>query len=297
MKRPVVKAILHTLPSSGSGNGVSYWKGWMSCCRAALLKEKEREAQDPKKPLPLPKKPALLVGTIAHALLDLYYKLPKAKALAIDTTAVMWADESGRPLDLNDEARGDAEAIFRAYRTQYAPDELGEVLGTEVQLDGEDICEAVGFSPFSTKPDLIVRASPATVREWRHSRGIEEKPGIWLVDHKTDGMSRENRAQSYIDEIQFTGQMLAVAKRYPRWKIRGLLVNVLGKQARPKFETIVVPFPNEKRAEILRAFLAEANVNRMRALRPGGGVAPCNVLYCHNTYNDDCPYLKRCPRY
>lgn len=290
-----MRVVLDTLQGGGSGRGVSYWKRWMGCERQALFYETAGRFKGKVSK-------ALVIGTIVHAMLELYYKLAMlkgpAKPLALKTTAIRFVDDAGDPADIADEARIEADRLFRAYRVQFPPTELGRVVGVEEQVEGSRVEHAVGVSPYTAKPDLIVQLTKVDCKRLWKTRRIKVWPGYWLVDHKTEGEPSAEQLlagwapdEAFADSIQFTAYMLAYQAKYPRRAVEGLLVNVIPKSKRPEFRTLVVPWPSMKKIAVLRTFLDHASSRQHRALRLGH--APANITYCF-AYNQPCPFRGRC---
>lgn len=289
MASPKVRIILQSVSGGSSGFGISFWKSWLGCQeRAARMEREYRERLRTKTPPPLSTNPALLTGTIVHALLEYYYSPPKERALKLDTTAISYMDDVGDPLDVAAESRLDAEAIFRAYRVEFPPDELGKVVAVEKFVGGEEVECALECAPFTCKIDLIVRIDKRAAHRLRRTRQIDIEPGLWLVDHKTDSFRNPLYESYYTDEVQFTAYMLAwYAKTGTAPK--GMLVNILGKQSRPRFETIVIPFPSPDKQAVLASFLRLAQQRREEY-----DGRQCNVTLCY--YPNPCPFRLQCRR-
>lgn len=286
-----MKAILQTLSGGGSGYGISFWESWMGCEAKAYFQEKARGQKTKAK---LPVKKALVTGTVTHGFMELYYKLAMKnirRALQLNTVAVSFVDDAGDPLDVDEEAKLEGERIFRAYRMQYPPEELGEIVEVEQRYEGKDIEEAVDCSPFTFKPDMVIKVDKFQAKLLFATRRIKIEPGYWLVDHKTDG-GREWADQMFMDRVQFTAYMIAWQARYPRRSVKGLLVNVLPKTKVPEFRTVVVPYPNAKRADIMHNFLWQAQQRRKLAFERS--LAKANISHCY-AYGP-CDFISTCDR-
>ena len=279
-----VRAVLQTINSSGSGFGVSYWSRWMGCPAKAHYAETSNIKGKPKK--------ALVLGSVAHGLLELYYKLAMKsvnRALALNTTAVSFVDDAGDPADVKEDARLEGERIFRAYRLTYPPDEFGTILAVERLY--KDVGKAVICKPFSFKPDMELNLSKAEAKSLFKSRRIKVDKGYWLVDHKTDGGFPWSD-QAFMDAVQFAAYCMEWQEFFPDRELNGLLVNVLPKTKNPEFRTLVYPYPSKKKQEIAKNFLAQAQERRAGAY--ASGVAKANIAHCY-TYGP-CDYLPICDR-
>lgn len=293
-----MKKILQTVSSGGSGFGISFWKNWLGCqAKAMQLEELAAEARAKKTPAKLTEDKALLIGTIVHSYLELYYSLPGQRALKLNTTAVEFMDDTGNKLDVVADARLEAERIFRIYRARFPPNELGKVISVEEQLEGDAIDQAVHCRPFTSKPDLVVKIGQADIKRLKKTRRIDLKdlgPGYYAVDHKTGG-DGEYADEAYTNETQFTSQLLGLQAKYPRRAFKGLLVNVLPKDKRPDFRTVVVPFPSSAKQQVLFSMLALAQRRRYEAYKADGRFAYPNVTHCFD-YRKRCAFYDQCPR-
>jgi hypothetical protein len=289
-----MKAVLQTIGGGGSGYGISFWKMWMVCVMRAHLAELAMvEARKRKEPIKMPAKKALVTGTVAHGFLELYYKLAMKnalKALKLNTLAVSFVDDAGDPLDVAEDGRLEGERIFRAYRSVYPPDELGEIVEVEKRYEGPVIEKAVGISPFTFKPDMAICLDTSDTKRLVKTRRIKIAQGYWLVDHKTSG-EREWTDRMFMDEVQFIAYCVAWQALYPKRELNGLLVNVLPKTKRPEFRTLVVPFPSPKRQQVLFNFLRQAQEKRAFAEEQ---FLKANITQCYNP--EPCAFLGVCDR-
>lgn len=233
-----MKIILQSKSSGGSGTGVSYYNSLLGCPRKAQLRAKEME-NNPYNGMTgsLP----LDIGTIFHEFLELYYTDPKARMQ--NPSAIQFVQDSGDPAALDEQARLEAERLFRAYRTKFPSDELGSVVALEEQLEGEVVESAVGVSPFTARLDMVVKIGVKDCRRLQNTRNIEVTPGYYIVDHKTATARYGNIRDIYTNSLQFTAYYLAWNAVHPKQKVQGTLVNIVFKNKEVRFETIVVPPP------------------------------------------------------
>lgn len=247
------KMLVHTLKSSGSGRGISYWKLGMTCPRKANIQRLHGS---------VPRKPALLIGSAVHALLEIYYSIGKERALALDTKAVQLRYDTGETVE--EQCWNEAERYFRAYRMKFDPGELGEVQGVEIPVKAT-LCDSLKYT---ARIDLLVKANRNTAKRWQATRQIDAEPGYWNVDHKTDSEMRGDWGDdAYRHEVQFTGQMVALTQsainKSLGIKVKGTLVNVIGKgRGGPNFHTVVVPYPSDDDIAVLETFLRVASIMR-----------------------------------
>lgn len=292
-RKPTVKLVLQTLKGDGSGAGVSVHKRWLGCARQAYYYAKAASGDSECRRLEKASHTtALLTGTIVHALLEMYYGRRRDKALVMDVRAVSFMDDVGDPIDVTAEARLEAETLFRAYRVEFPPTELGEVVAVERLLKMDTLASAFGCTlPITAKVDLAVRLSKADVKRLMTTRAIKTHPGLWLVDHKTDTMKREWYREAFMNEVQFYAYMLiweAVTGKRPE----GLIVNVIGKTKKhPTFESLVVPYPTYSQQLATEVFFQSAQA----AMKTRGMLPRPNITHCFA--QRPCPFLSICTRY
>jgi len=272
-----MKPLLHTLPTGGSGHGFSYWASWMGCALQAELKAARAAVQK------YDANSGRTVGSILHALLELYYT--RGKQHPFDACAVKYTQDSGDVADVDDNARIEAERLFRAYRMRFPPDELGKVLHAEVTVaDSPAMDEAVGVSPFTIKPDLVVSLTGLQAKRLRATRGISIKSGRYIVDHKTDAAKWKIMYPRYFHDLRFTAYMVGWNAARPACKVDGLIVNSLVKTTAVNFVTIVIPLPGRTETEALHRFMLDAQRIQAQSLHEP------NATRCFD-YNEVCPFL------
>lgn len=237
------KIIFQTLKSRGSGTGITYWLKWADCPERAYLDEKAADNAEPTSM----ESEATRTGTIVHAFLELYYK--RGAGLPFEAGAVRFQSERGDPFDVAEESRIHAEQIFRAYRVQFPANELGKIVAIEqlVPTPGDKsmaarIEKAVGISPYTMKPDLVIKLTKKDCERLKKTRHVDLKPGLYLLDHKTDnarwGIDR------YLNSHQFTAYFLAWEAAFGV-KLMGVLVNILYTTKQPDFLTLFIPPPTQ----------------------------------------------------
>jgi hypothetical protein len=249
--------ILHTLPrTGGSGFGFSSYRQWAKCGKAASLSAQAKESVSVEEY----GGSALEVGTLFHLLVEYYYR----GDITEQNLVLEFGQDSGwKP---SQEDLTEAMRLFQAYRTKYAPTELGDVLQVEVgygegygdRNSAQAVGEAVGIYPFSCRVDLVVSLSGLSAGRLGETRGITINPGIWLVDHKTAASEFKNAAELWENDLQMTGNVLAYnaqAKIDGRDLAQGILINTIYKRKVPGFTTYVHTL-DENKIQALRTFYA-----------------------------------------
>lgn len=249
-----VKPIFQTLKSRGSGTGITYWLKWADCPERAYLDELAADNCEPTSM----ESEATKKGTILHAFLELYYK--RGVGLPFEVGAVHFQTMRGDASNEDEEARIDAERLFRAYRARFPANELGKIVAIEklVPVIGDNamkarIEKAVGIAPYTMKPDLVIKLSKRDCERLKRTRSIDLKPGFYLVDHKSDN-SRWG-IEKYLETHQFTAYFLAWEAAFGV-KLQGVLVNIVFTTKIPDFLTILVPPPSPVRIKSLHHQLA-----------------------------------------
>lgn len=251
-----MKTTLHTTLGTGSGTGFSYYNQWASGCnKKAALDTKAREERTGTGDIP-----AFGIGRILHALLELHYK--RGKGAPFDVGAVKYSDT------VDEEERVEAERLFRWYRMHYAPDELGKVLEIEEgyprnKKEAAAIEEAVGISPFTFKPDLVVRLGKKEFNRLKLAMPELPGPGKYLVDHKSEGMWDQGALDRHMGKLQFTAYMLGYNAANPKDPCLGLIDNIIMKYKQPEGKRIYIPLPDEAQVKALHAMWRYAS-NQMQ---------------------------------
>ncbi len=246
-----MKTILHTLNSGGSGSGLSYYSQWAGGCpKKATLDTAAREKFTGDSSTG---SHALGIGRILHAFLELHYK--RGMKGVFDTSVVKFSDV------VDDGERTEAEAIFRSYRINHPPDEWGEVVECEdkypkTKSQAAAIEEAVGISPYTFTPDLVVNIGAKQVRTLQDTRGlILPKPGLYMVDHKSEGMWDAAAMDRHTNKQQFTAYQLGYNAANPKRPVLGLIDNILMKTKGYDVRTLFIPPPGKLAIQSLHSFL------------------------------------------
>lgn len=233
--------LLNTITNQGgSGRGISFYKLAVACSRKMHLEKALADVTPPSSY-------AAQVGTLFHALMELYYWPPARKnvALEIDTYNL-------------DDAFSEALRLFEAYTERFPPDELGEIVGTEIPIETE-------FTPgvlFTGRIDLICRLDAAAAARLEETREISVQPGLYLVDHKTKGAVSRTLQFEYQNDLQMDAYQMAWNVLHPEDPCVGMLTNCVFRYKKldaRAFTTIVCAIPDEDRQQQIKEWLAYAD--------------------------------------
>jgi hypothetical protein len=249
----MTKALTVTIPSQGSGTGISYWDDWYSCPMKGFLNDTEGR--------PPSKDPNLLIGTGVHALDEIYFKGGK-KMRGFDTAVVEFKQKPAGEWDASAAIRQKADTIFRKFRLQCPPNYFGKVNYVEkrlvLPLKSRPDWAPDGM-PLTAKIDLAVSLGAKNVRQLKEDHSLELASGLCLVDHKTAWADSPMLAWQWALSLQFPFYML-MWQKIMRRKVKGLLVNVMTKNSY-KWLVYHVPFPSKRGIAIVSHFLEGAWAN------------------------------------
>lgn len=136
------------------------------------------------------------VGTILHALLELYHTGKDTRSVRFEPQQAQW--------DLIE-----AERVFAAYQGAMARGVFGEVLGAELKVAGEPVEAAVGYAPYSATIDLACRLSERDCARLNAAHSLELSPGVWLVDHKSSSRGGGTFVEKQTANLQLQAYQLA----------------------------------------------------------------------------------------
>jgi len=147
--------ILHSVREAGTPYGYSYYSGWATCGMRATLDAAAREEGGDSSSA----SKATAIGWMLHLLMEYYYS---GQISQVGPFAVEFSQDSGVTID--DDYWNEAKRLFEAYRQNFAPDELGEVVSVEEKIgDPEDdeeigriVGAEVGIYPYTCRTDLCV---------------------------------------------------------------------------------------------------------------------------------------------
>lgn len=257
----MTKPILHTLNSGGSGFGYSHYAKWPFCPKAAELSIKQEETgfdegyEEPK---------YFGVGRVFHALKELHYR--RGKKGVFDTAAVRFSNTT-----VDSEVRAEAERLFRAYRVQVQPEELGQPVFIEQAWPDPKaskkeqarqaalIEEAAGISPFTFKPDLVTKMSAQEARRFAEKWNQPTvTAGYWMSDDKTESQWDGAIVDRFMFSHQFSLYQMCFNTLFPQMQLNGLIAKITLKYKNPEVKMLVVPPPSDAQRLAARKFLAFA---------------------------------------
>ena len=241
----------------GSGEGITSWAAWgVDCLIAQDLQARGIHADC--KPGPR------LLGTMVHIYLDAW------RRGEIDAgEEVLWLDDQCLD-DPNEEMCAEALRLFTAYSVDHCernPARHGSVVATELQLEGRDVEDVIGVSPFTARLDLIVG----------------DADGMTLIDYKTASASGDGRYRFGRGRMQLHAYWLAArAKGYP---VDTIQVHQITKAKTPKVNIYSIDPPTPGDVIALRRFVAYAKHRRETAVR-GPHLTDCD--HCQWLWAGNC---------
>lgn len=245
--KPTEDALLEIFSGAGIERlgGKSSGSGWSNVslfqrCRYAWKARYQRKPEDRTfmgESIPM------AVGTLVHTYLAIYYQrmiVPSYPLMPDDV------DRGIRGLGCNPEVAGEAWRLFSAYRLFYKNEAI-EPLAIEYDLVDPRTSHSCRF-------DLI-----AFFRDEKPGR----LPGTYNVEHKTASRFDQNTIEGWLGDGEILGQVdlwdrLHLDRRFG--KLRGVLVNLIGKQKVPEFHrTLAAPstFAIDQHRKDLRYWNAE----------------------------------------
>jgi len=168
---------------------------------------------------------ALEIGSAFHTLMALHYRGMREPDLKITPERLhRELIELGADMhNINESWR-----IYEAYVAYYGDSDYLIPMAEEEfagEPDGNNTC----------RYDMIARVEPGD-----HTI----PPGTWLIEHKTSSRFDTAMLQSWRNDGEIIGQIMIwkAAKLTRKYgKLRGVIVNIVGKQKIPKFERVIVP--------------------------------------------------------
>jgi hypothetical protein len=253
-----MKTIPYTVIPGGSPTGLSYYTGWSVCPRKATLNEEAREAAE----ITSSNNSATTIGWLMHAYLETYYDTN----IHPDWEKLELFDAKGEPSPVDEDIHGDVLRYFNAYKARFAPDELGEVLGLEIEYPDKRlppnlynsqenrIAETMLVNPFSTRIDIAVDIDTTTAQGMQKTRSINIEPGIYIVDHKTAARRLKTEQEKWDNSMQMAAMFHIWNALNPDKPARGVLINSIYKLKMPDFRTFVT-YPSEESLKKVQSFL------------------------------------------
>lgn len=270
--------------TGGSGKGWSYYSTLMKCPRAFYYRNVEPDSGGEGIVQDEVERPARDFGSVVHAFLKLYYD-------------GIIADRAGEPFGFfasrlynallehqcNPEIVEGAWRVFNAYCDYYEPDYLDPLATEATALDKKN---------HSCRFDLIARI-PVGMNTCEYS------PGVYIVEHKTASRFSQDVLDGWDLDGEIQGQIAiwnASKRRYIYGELKGVMVNVLGKQKIPEFHRVVVSpqsFMYKKHLKVLGVMDGVEKRYRRLGARRGMEAWPQYMAACIDRWGR-CDYYDRC---
>lgn len=208
------------LGGASSGRGWTSFSIWQRCPHAWY-----RRYIDQRPPTIYVESPARAVGSLIHAFLALFYTNQMDPAFQNLTPEIMY--ERLRSI-ANPELVAEAWRVFQAYTLYYSYDRMTP-LAAEYDLRDPRTGESCRYDLITHFGDEL----PGLL------------PGTYIMEHKSSGRFDRDTIDGWANDGEILGQVmlwkrLGLDKRFG--ELRGVIVNILGKQQEPKFHrTIVAP--------------------------------------------------------
>ena len=254
-----MEPILHTLETTGSGYGYSYYSKWAGCPKRATLDQMNGPYQtaDTRR------------GNVFHALLEMRDNLVMGgEGKALNPQAIKFSPTVDDDLWLK------VQDWFFQYQSLLPMRDLGFPQALEWGFDTETVKDDgggprilgdimdFGVRPFSGRIDKVTRIDEKDLeflesrRQWVFGSELL-RSGIWLVDHKTStGWYKDIQVQKRLNSHQATAYMMAWNAMYPAEQCKGFIFNEITLKAKVEVRQIVLPLPSLVRQNALKTFLA-----------------------------------------
>jgi hypothetical protein len=282
--------ILHTLMTGGSGTGMSYWLKWLDCPKKAWLDE---QADSPEaRAAYCMTYSATLVGTIGHALMEMFWK---SKVGVSDWAAIRYSEGA-----IDADARSEAEKCVACLLGWIRDEESAVPLGTAKVVAVEETCAIadakalLGCKEFSMRADLVLELTKTHTDALKkcvqnESPGIDGaieilKPGRWMFDYKFYGQRTGNLLDRSMGSTQFAAYQAVWNHLHPDRAVLGCIQVTVFNLKSPVVRFTVVPPPSKDMLATVINLLAQADdIAR--------NVGPIPKPLDHNCF----PYGKVCP--
>lgn len=196
----------------------------------------------------------MAIGTLVHTYLALYYQLMLLPSYPLTPDIVnQWVRECG----CSPEIFGEAWRLFSSYRLYYKTEKI-EPIAIEMDLVDPRTNDSCRYDLLAYFPD----EKPGRL------------PGTYIMEHKTASRFDQNTIEGWLGDGEILGQVdlwerLHLDRRYG--KLRGVLVNLLGKQKVPQYHrTLAAPsaFAIEQHRKDLRHWNAEIKLATVTGVFP-----------------------------
>lgn len=166
---------------------------------------------------------ALAIGILVHTFLAIYY----TRAIVPDYPLAPEHVFDALMLKANPKFVTEAWRVFAAYALYYQHDTI-QPLAIEMDLKDPRTGESCRYDLIAFLPEALG----------------ELLPGTYVIEHKTAGRFDNATLDGWANDGEILGQImlwerLGLENRFG--KLRGVIVNLLGKQDEPKFERVIVP--------------------------------------------------------
>jgi hypothetical protein len=263
------------LGGASTGQGWTSFSIWQRC--KYLYKRRYIEPLQTDIMIPGLEPPARAIGTVIHAMLAVYY----SRMIIPDypLTPELLRDEMLKAA--NPEYVNEGYRVFFAYALYYKDEEI-QPLAIEYDLRDPRSNESCRF-------DLIAFFPKAQ---------SDRLPGTYNVEHKSTERFDDTMLNGWANDGEVLGQMMLWErlKLHLRFgKLRGTIVNILGKQKEPKFHrTTVAPetFQIDQHRADLRQHKADIHMARVTNVYPRsrgnciGRFGKCDLYDACATNND-----------
>lgn len=244
-----------------SDNGTSTWLRWLGCPRAAAWHERDRGNPHVNS---LGNR-AMQIGTVGHALLDLYHRT------GVCEERVAFTNHDGLPELFDAGVIDEGVRVAQGYAKQRTATHFGSYVASELTLDSDDITCAVTGSvanSWSGRVDLIA--------------------GTTLVDWKFVGRFGETQRARYSDSLQIRAYMLAAAAA--GYEITRGVACLISTTKEVRIEEIEIPFPSRREIAMIHGVFRD--INRIREERRD----EVNITMCHDSWGKPCEFYSTCNR-
>lgn len=206
---------LPRLGGASSGRGWTSFGMWQRCPYAW-----KRRYVDNAKPLIMIEPASRAIGSLVHAWLAVYYSAlrPESPYANITPTELYEALMA----KANPELVGEAWRVFSAYKLYYKHDATIVPLAIEHDLRDPRTGESCRYDMVAFQPEQV----------------SNRPPGTYIWEHKTTGIFSQDNLSGWSNDGEILGEVmlwkrLGLDKRFG--ELKGVVVNILGKQKEPKF--------------------------------------------------------------
>lgn len=229
------RRITEIINTGSSGRGNSFYAGAAECGRRQRLLDDKRETySDLGGILPMERN-KFLVGSVYHALQELYHKGAWPEALEADARDGAF---------LSNENLRDGWRLFRGWQRCWDKDFWGETIEVEEQLPrdtaGEHAIHKMFGNAYTARIDMVVRIRASDLPRIQTRLPDLRTPGVYLLDWKT--RDSHGGHDVYINGLQALTYPLLYNLQHPNEPCQGIIWDVIVKHSRRK---VVQPVKRE----------------------------------------------------